>query len=259
MATPVEYAFADGVARITLVDGERGNPIHSASVAALQDAVNRARADRARVVLLGATGRFFSVGGDLASFGGSDDMAAYIDDLADSLHRVVSELMRLDAVVVSKVQGPAAGAGFPLAFAADVCVASSAASFTLAYTKIGLSPDGGSTLLAHTVGLHTALRLALLNDSLSAEEARAHGLVARVAGPDELDAVAETIVTQLASGPSEAFARTKRLLRGAVEPAPETAMRLEALAIRDSAGSADGREGVAAFVEKRRPAFGASA
>jgi 2-(1,2-epoxy-1,2-dihydrophenyl)acetyl-CoA isomerase len=253
----IDYAYADGCARITLVNGDRGNPIHTESVAELFGAVRRSAADGAHVVVLAAEGRFFSVGGDLAAFGGSDDMATYVDDLADSLHRVVSELMRSDAIVVSVVQGMAAGAGFPLAAAADIVVAAQSAKFSLGYTRVGLNVDGGTSLLTHSLGLHRMLRLALLNDAITATEALAVGLVARVVPDDELNAVAAQVVAQLLDGPPAGLAATKRLLRETVEPHPESAMRREALAIRANAGGTDGREGVAAFLEKRPAKFGA--
>lgn len=255
----VDYTCADGVARITLVDADRGNPVHADSVAELFEAVRRARADGARVILLTSTGRFFSVGGDLAAFAGADDVGAYIDDLADALHRVVSELMRAEAIVVSAVQGAAAGAGFPLAAAADVVLAAESARFSLGYTRVGLSVDGGTSLLVHTLGLHRALRLALLNDVLSAAEAQAAGLVARVVPDAELGAATEEWVARLASGPATAQAATKRLLRESADAAPERALRREALGIRSAAESSDGREGVAAFLAKRPPEFGRAA
>jgi 2-(1,2-epoxy-1,2-dihydrophenyl)acetyl-CoA isomerase len=252
----VRYEHDAGVARITLVDGARGNPVHHQSVAQLHDAVRSAHRDGARVVVLAAEGRFFSVGGDLGGFAGADDVRVFIDDLAEALHRVVSELVRSDAIVVSVVQGTAAGAGFPLAAVADIVLAADSAKFSLAYTKVGLSPDGGSSLLVHTLGLHRALRLAILGDLLTAQEAHASGLVARVVPADELAAVAESVVATLAAGSATANAAAKRLLRDAVAPAPETALRKESLSIRELAGSPDGREGVAAFVEKRAPRFG---
>lgn len=254
-AGSVSYAFADGVARITLVDGERGNPVHPGSVAELFDAVRRAHADHAKVIVLSSTGRFFSVGGDIAAFGAAEDITGFVDDLADALHRAVGELLRSPAIVVSVVQGTAAGAGFPLAAAADVVLAARSAKFTLGYTKIGFSVDGGTSLLVHTLGLHRSLRLALLNDVITAEEAAAAGLVARVVEDDELDAVTETVVAQLAAGSASAQAATKRLLRTAAEPAPESALRAEALSIRERAAEPDGVEGVRAFLEKRPPRF----
>lgn len=252
----VTYAYADGVARITLTDGDRGNPVDLASVAALTDAVLRARRDDARVVVLAAEGRFFSVGGDLSAFAGADDVGRYIDDLAEALHRVISELQRLPAIVVAAVQGTAAGAGFPLAAAADVVLAAETASFVLAYGKVGLSPDGGSSLLVHTLGLHRTLRLALLHDALTAADAYDAGLVARVVPADELAATVEDVVGRLASGSAAAQAAAKRLVRTAAEAEIESRLRSETLSIRDLATGADGREGVAAFLEKRRPAFG---
>jgi len=254
--TFVRYEHASGIARITLVDGERGNPVHPASVGQLHDAVRRAGRDGARVIVLAAEGRFFSVGGDLGAFSAADDVTAFIDDLAEALHRVVSELVRSEAIVVSVVQGTAAGAGFPLAAAADVVLAADSAKFSLAYTKVGLSPDGGSSLLVHTLGLHRALRLALLGDLLTAQEAYDAGLVARVVPAADLAATAEEVVAALAAGSGTAQAAAKRLLREVAVPAPETALRKETLSIRTLAGSPDGREGVAAFVEKRTARFG---
>jgi len=254
--TFVRYEYAAGVARITLADADRGNPIHLASVAQLHDAVRRAHRDGARVIVVAAEGRFFSVGGDLGAFAGADDVAAFIDDLAEALHRVVSELVRSEAIVVSVVQGTAAGAGFPLAAAADVVIAADSAKFSLAYTKVGLSPDGGSSLLVGTLGLHRALRLALLGDLLTAREAYDAGLVARVVPAEDLASTVAEVVDGLAAGSAAANAAAKRLLREVAAPAPEAALRRETLSIRTLADTPDGREGVAAFVEKRAPRFG---
>ena len=252
----VSYSFGDGIARITLDDGDRGNPIHAESVAQLRACVRRAGDDSARVILLSATGRFFSVGGDIAQFGAAEDIGAFVDDLAEDLHRTVSELVRSPAIVVSAVHGMAAGAGFPLAAAADVVLAARSAKFTLGYTKIGFSVDGGTSLLVHTLGLHRALRLALLNDVLTADEAFAAGLVARVVEDDELAATAEEIATRLAAGSATAQAATKRLLRTVAEESPESVLRAESLSIRARASEPDGREGVQAFLDKRPAVFG---
>lgn len=255
MTSFVTYAFADGIARITLADGDRGNPIHPAGIAELHDAVRRAAADQARVVLLASTGRFFSVGGDIAGFGAAEDVGTFVDDLAETLHRVISELLRSPAVVVSVVHGVAAGAGFPLAAAADVVIAGRSAKFTLGYTKIGFSVDGGTSLLVHSLGLHRALRMALLNDVITADEAMAFGLVARVCDDEDLAATAEAIAVQLAAGSGTAQAATKRLLRAVAEGSPESVMRAESLSIRARATEPDGVEGVRSFLEKRTPTF----
>lgn len=246
----------DGAAWISFSEPDRGNPINLTTVRALQADVQEARRADAHVVVLAPSGSAFSVGGDLAAFGSEEQPGAYLQELADLLHLVVSDLQHLDAVVVSVVQGVAAGAGFPLAAAADLVIAAESARFTLAYTKVGLTPDGGSSLLPTTVGLHTALRLALLNPVLSAQEAKDLGLVSSVHPDAELTAAAEALVGQLLAGSRTAQVGAKRLLRGQAVPHLETALRLETLGIRDAADSPDGREGVQAFLEKRRPAFG---
>ncbi len=251
----VDYTFADGAARITLVGGDQGNPVHPAMAEQLLAAVLRAKADGARVMVLAAQGRFFSVGGDLGAFTGATDPQPLLLELAEAAHRVVTELVRGDAVVVSVVHGTAAGIGFPLAAAADVVLAADTAKFSLAYAKVGLSPDGGGSLLVHTLGLHRVLRLALLGDVLTAQEALAAGLVARVVPAADLASVADGVVAQLLAGSPGAFAAAKRLVRAAAEPAPEAALRREAESISELAGSPNGREGVAAFVEKRPPRF----
>lgn len=255
MTGVVDYELHDGAAWITLADGDAGNTLTIESGGELLAAVRRAGADQARVIVLRATGRFFSAGGDIGAFASLPDVASGIDDLAEALHRIISELTRSPAVVVAAVHATAAGAGFPLAAAADLVLAGESARFTLGYTRIGFSVDGGSSQLVHTLGLHRALRLALLNDVLTAAEAQAAGLVARVVPDDELAATTEQVVAGLLAGPASAQADVKRLMRDAAEPSPESALRRETLAIRRNAAGPDGREGVAAFLEKRAPRF----
>jgi 2-(1,2-epoxy-1,2-dihydrophenyl)acetyl-CoA isomerase len=254
----VDYAHHDRVARISLADGNRGNPLNQATVDELARAVRQARADDVHVVVLSAQGRAFSVGGDVSAFAAAEDTEQMVDDLAESLHRVVSELHRMDAVVVSVVHGTAAGAGVSLAAAADLVVAAASARFTLAYTKIGFSPDGGSSLLTASIGLHRALQLALLNPVVSADEARAMGLIAQVHPDEALPAAVEEVVSLLLSGSRTAQVAAKRLLRETATPGAEAALRRETLSIRARAASPDGREGVAAFMEKRAPRFPSS-
>jgi 2-(1,2-epoxy-1,2-dihydrophenyl)acetyl-CoA isomerase len=251
----VNYTFAGGAATLTLNDPERGNPVCPPMMAEFATAIRRARDDDARVIVLRSTGRFFSVGGDIAGFGAAESPGGYIDELAEDLHRAIADLHALDAVVVSVVQGAAAGAGFPLACAADVVIAASSASFTLAYTRIGLTPDGGSTLLTSTLGLHRSLYLALLNPALTSSQALETGLVAQVHPDGELDEAADKVVAALLAGSRTAQVGAKRLLRNQAQPAPESAMRRETVSIRTAADSPDGREGVQAFLAKRKPAF----
>jgi len=251
----IRYDLDGGAARIILAAPDRGNPLDPDMAAELFRAVRQARADDARVVVLRSEGRAFSFGGDVGAFATADDREQMVDDLAETLHRTISDLHRMDAVVVSAVQGMAAGAGVPLAAAADVVLAGASARFTLAYTKIGFSPDGGSSLLTASLGLHRALHLALLNPILTAQQAQAAGLVAEVHPDDELDAAVDLVVAQLLAGSRTAQVAAKRLLREAATPWAEGALRRETLSIRSCAASPDGREGVDAFAGKRPPAF----
>ncbi|MBU8816507.1 enoyl-CoA hydratase/isomerase family protein [Mycolicibacterium goodii] len=251
----IDYTFAEGAARITLVNGDRGNPVHPESADQLLATVLRAKADGARVIVLASEGRFFSVGGALDGFAVAEDPGALLLELAEGAHRVVTELMRCDAIVVSVVQGTAAGIGFPIAAAADIVLAADSAKFSLAYAKVGLSPDGGGSMLVHTLGLHRVLRLALLGDLLTAQEAYDAGLIARLVSADELASTVNTVVAGLLAGSAEALAATKRLVRDAAEPTPESKLRKEAESISRLCGSASGQEGIQAFLEKRVPQF----
>jgi 2-(1,2-epoxy-1,2-dihydrophenyl)acetyl-CoA isomerase len=253
--TSLRYDLRDGAAWFTLCQPERGNPIDLTLARELRDAVARARADDVRVVVLDHEGKAFSVGGDISAMGAAADPSGFITELADTLHEGVLGLIELDAVVVSVVRGTAAGAGFPLAAAADVVLASDTARFTLAYTKIGLTPDGGSSLLTTTVGLHRALHWALLNPLLSAADLQAAGIVAQVHPADELDAAVSKVVAQLLAGSRDAQVAAKHLLRAKAAPDVKTALDNETAGIAVAAGSADGREGVRAFLDKRPAVF----
>jgi 2-(1,2-epoxy-1,2-dihydrophenyl)acetyl-CoA isomerase len=257
-APPVRLEIADRVARVTLDRPETGNPIDADCVAGLHEAVRAARKADVAVLVLRAEGRAFSYGGDLAAFAAAPSAADYIDDIAEALHRVVSELIRLPTIVVSVVQGAAAGAGFSLAAAADLVLAGRSARFTMAYTKVGLSPDGGSSLMTASAGLHRMLHLALLNPVLTADEAHAAGLVAQVHPDEELGAAAEQVVATLLAGSRGAQVSAKRVIRAAAVLHPEADLRRESLAIRASAEAPDGQEGIAAFLAKRPARFNQS-
>lgn len=251
----VQYAFDEGCARITLANPASGNPLTPESGADLLAAVLRAKADRARVIVLAAQGRFFSVGGGLDGFAETEDPHGHLLELAEGASRIVTELKRSDAVVVSVVQGTAAGVGFPLAAAADVVVAADSAQFSLAYAKVGLSPDGGGTLLVNTLGMHRVLRLTILGDLLTAQEAQAAGLLARVVPAEELEATAEEVIATLLAGSRDAQVAAKRLVRDLAEPGAESALRREAESISHLGSSPSGQEGIRAFIEKRAPRF----
>ena len=172
------------------------------------------------------------------------------------LHMAISRFVRMDAPLVVAVNGAAGGGGMSFVLAADLVLAAESAKFTMAYTKAGLSPDGGSTyFLPRIVGVRRALELALTNRVLTAREAQEWGLVTRVVPDAALGADAAALAVQLAAGATRAYGAAKRLLHHSFAESLETQMELEAQAIAERARGADAREGMAAFIAKRAPRF----
>ena len=250
------YELQDHVARITLNRPDAGNALEGEMGRELMHAAIRSSEDRAvRAVLLSGAGRMFCVGGDLKSF--AERLSAHLKELAGMLHMAISRFVRMDAPLVVAVNGAAGGGGMSFVLAADLVLAAESAKFTMAYTRAGLSPDGGSTFfLPRIVGVRRALELALTNRVLTAREAQEWGLVTRVVPDAALAAEAQTLAAQLAAGATGAFGAAKRLLHHSSSESLETQMELEAQAIAERSRGADAREGIAAFIAKRAPRFG---
>jgi 2-(1,2-epoxy-1,2-dihydrophenyl)acetyl-CoA isomerase len=154
------------------------------------------------------------------------------------------------------INGPAAGAGFSLAILGDIALAARSAHFTLAYSSIGLSPDGGSTwMLPRLIGLRRAQELSIMNKRLSAEEALQMGLVTRVIDEASLRDEAKVVASQLAVAATRALGRTRSLLLRSFESSLDAQLDAESQAIVESSGDAESREGLAAFLAKRKPNF----
>jgi 2-(1,2-epoxy-1,2-dihydrophenyl)acetyl-CoA isomerase len=256
---PVTLDVRDGVAHLTLRRGDAGNAIGLALARSFRDAAQACTSDeRVRVVLLSGAGRSFCVGGDLREFSAvaPDRLGAHLLEVTDALHGALRALAAGDAPVVAAVQGAAAGAGVSLAAATDVTLAAADATFLLAYSNIGYSPDGGATWsLPRIVGYKRALELLLLNPRLSASQAQEAGLVTTVVEPDRLLDEAASVAARLASGPTRAFGITRRLLAGALTCDLDAQLDREAQALAAAATSPEGVEGVAAFLEKRPAKF----
>jgi len=252
------FDVRDSVATITINRPEAANALSGDSARELSDAALRCDVDPdVRAVLITGAGKTFCPGGDLNEFSAHpDDLHAYITEMATYLHTAVSRLRRMDPPVVAAVNGVAAGAGMSLAIACDIVLAAQSARFTLAYTRVGLTPDGSATYsLPRIVGAKRALDLTLTNRMLSAQEAADWGIVARVVPDDKLLDEARQLAARLASGPTAAFGKAKHLLERAWTETLETQMEAEARTIADSARTADAREGITAFLEKRPPHF----
>ena len=194
--------------------------------------------------------------GDLRSFAGSGDaVPGLLKEITTYLHAAVSRFARMNAPVITAINGTAAGAGFSLACAGDLAIAADSARFTMAYTAIALTPDGSSTYyLPRLIGTRRTLELMMTNRSLSAAEALEWGIVNRVVAPEALAEEATKLAQRLAAGPTLAFGRVKDLVLQSTDSL-ETQKEKETRAIADSSRTADARGAIAAFLEKRKPTF----
>jgi 2-(1,2-epoxy-1,2-dihydrophenyl)acetyl-CoA isomerase len=204
-------------------------------------------------VLLTGAGRLFCAGGDIAAFAAAGPaVPRLMKELTGYLHMAITRFAHMGKPLVTAINGPAAGAGLSLAVLGDIALAAPTAHFTLAYTAIGLSPDGGSTwLLPRLIGLRRAQEMALTNRRLSAVEAAEIGLITRVIDQAKLEAEAMDLAQRLARGPTAALGRTRNLLLGSFTTSLETQMEAEAQAIARSSDSAECREAVNAFLAKK--------
>jgi len=259
MKDPVTLAVSDRVARLTLNREEAGNALNPAVIHAFRDAAESlTERDDVGAVLFTGAGRNFSVGGDLRFMhDAEDDVADAVYGLASTMHAGLLALADLDAPVISVVRGAAAGGGMSLAIAADLVLAAESAHFTVAYTAIGFSMDGGASwTLPRIVGMRKAIELALLNERLTAARAQELGIVTRVVPDDDLDAAADQLAQRLAQGAIGAHGAVKRLLRWSSTTTFSKQLEDEAHTIAGLSAAPDGREGVLAFLDKRAPHFG---
>ncbi|MER5427803.1 enoyl-CoA hydratase-related protein [Streptomyces sp. NPDC002588] len=250
-------ADGDGVAHVELCRGS-GNAIDLATARELLDAARECERAGARAVLLTGRGPSFCVGGDLKEFGGlsGEWLAGHLTEVTDALHGALKIFAGLDAPLVAAVQGAVAGAGLGLAMAADLGFAAEDAGFTAAYTGIGYSPDAGvSWLLPRLAGPKRALDLLLTNRRVTAAEALEIGLVSRVVPPPRLREEAAGAARALARGATGAYGATRRLVAAAMSAGLHEQLDAEARRLAEAAVSAEGREGVAAFLAGRRPEF----
>jgi 2-(1,2-epoxy-1,2-dihydrophenyl)acetyl-CoA isomerase len=248
----------DHVATLTLNRPDAYNAFDLAVGREIFDAALELDEDPAvRCIVIAANGKAFCGGGDVKAFAANlDRIGVLIKELTTYLHGAISRLCRSDKPVVTAVNGMVAGGGLGLALCGDLVVAGESARFTMAYSQIAASPDGGSSyLLTRLIGVRRAMELYLTNRIVPAAEALALGMVTRVVPDADLTKTVQDVARGLAQGPTKAYGQAKRLFHQATWESLETQMELEAQAIAACGHTEDFRAGVTAFASKQKAAF----
>ncbi|WP_299622176.1 enoyl-CoA hydratase/isomerase family protein [Pelagibius sp.] len=255
----LDFDVRGAVAWITLNRPDRFNAMNPAMMRELFDVANRCSSNREirAAVLTGSGDQAFCAGGDVSEF--ADNLESFdllVKEMTSYLHAAASRFAWMRAPLIGAVNGVAAGAGLGLVSFCDLVVTAETASFTSAYTQIGLTPDGSSTyFLSRILGHRRAMELFLTNRVLSAAEALDWGLVNKVVAAPDLRGETEALAARLAEGPTGAYGGVKKLLQTAATDGLESQMERESRWIAEMGMSADGREGIRAFMEKRKPQF----
>ncbi|MBI2320298.1 MAG: enoyl-CoA hydratase [Betaproteobacteria bacterium] len=248
----VRIEQSDGVLRIELNRPEKKNAITLAMYQALADALGSAQSDaRGRVVLVHGQPEAFTAGNDLRDF-----LANPPRDESHPVFLFLRALRDFDKPIVAAVSGPAVGIGTTMLLHCDLVYAASDARFALPFVNLALCPEAGSSyLLARLAGYPRAAELLLLGEPFSAERALEIGLVNAIVPPAQLLDTAAAMARRLAQKPPDSLRVTKSLMRRALMPGIEQAMAAENLAFRERLGSAEAKEAMSAFLEKRPPQF----
>jgi 2-(1,2-epoxy-1,2-dihydrophenyl)acetyl-CoA isomerase len=256
MSDRIRVEFDHSVGRVVLCRPEAANAIDLTFAREFEQAAASCRIEQVRAVIITSEGPRFCVGGDVKSFSAQSDLPSHLREVTEHLHAGIIAFVEMDAPVVVAVQGAAAGGGLGLVCAADVAIAGVSASFVMAFTALGLSPDSSSSwFLSRHVGLGRALDLTLTNRVLRAPEALEWGLVSRVVDDEQLAEEADQLARQLANGPTTAYGASTRLLRSAANNPLRPHLNEEAGSIAQLAHTPDGREGISAFVDRRTATF----
>ncbi|AII51894.1 enoyl-CoA hydratase-related protein [Hymenobacter sp. APR13] len=250
------FSLEAGVATIRFNRPQVFNSVNKEVALALQQRLRECQQNpEVRAVLLTGTGKAFCAGQDLAEITGPD--SPEVAEIVEQLYNPIVELIRaLDKPVVAAVNGVAAGAGANLALACDIVVARESASFIQAFSKIGLIPDSAGTyFLPRLIGLQRATALMMTGDKVSAPEAVQIGMIYKTFADDQFDTEVDALTRKLAAMPTKGLAYTKQLLNGTFANTLTQQLRAEADYQLRAGSTADYKEGVSAFMEKRQPTF----
>lgn len=253
--TRIRTATSEGIGRLTLCAAANRNALDSTFCREFADAAVELAADpEVGVILLRAEGDYFSVGGDFKDFlAHRHDLERHVLGMASQFHVGIQRLRRAPAPVVAALNGVAAGGGFSLVLSADLIVAKRSARLISAYTRSGLTPDGGGTwFLPRLVGARRAFDILATNPTLTAEEALAIGLVSRVVDDEAFEAETEALVRALADLPRHALQGLKRLMRASETASLQEQLDAEAECIARSVSHPDSLAALETFLARRR-------
>lgn len=255
----LKFELTDGVAVITFDRPDSANSLNAQMADDMLKAATHCDSNPdIRCVVLTGAGKMFSAGGDLRTFAAQGEgMSEYMRYTTTGMHMAISRFSRMNAPFLVAVNGIAAGAGFSMAISGDMVYIAESAKLTMAYTNVGVSPDGSSTyFLPRLVGHVKAMELIYNNDVLTAQQAYEWGLVNKVVPDDELMKHVLAVATRLASGPTLAYGEAKRLIADSLGNTLETQMELETRAICGLArASSDTVNAINAFTKKESAEF----
>ncbi|MGQ0622621.1 MAG: enoyl-CoA hydratase/isomerase family protein [Panacagrimonas sp.] len=254
----IDLSVTDGLARLVLNQPEIGNPFNAPFCAEWAQVANELSGRKdVRAVLITAAGKFFTVGGDINMFSQNlDVLPDKIREWTGGLHMGTARMARLDAPIVAAVHGTCMGGGCALIANCDLVFSARSARFGAAYSQIGYSCDAGASFgLASRMGIARARRFLILAEMLEAEQAASVGLVDHVVDDALLMAEAERAAIKLSQGPTRAYGEVRRLFARSLGQPFEAQLEDEAQALTRAASTSDAREGIMAFVEKRKAKF----
>lgn len=254
-----EFLIESGVAHIQLKRQEEANTLTAQFVYDLCDLVNVIENEKSvrSILLTSQKGNFFSAGGDLETFvEEGPNLPKFVEELLEIFHPTLSKLSNLNAPLIIAVDGVTAGVGFSYVLNASYVFASENATFRMAYSAVGLTPDGGATYyLPRIVGLRRAEELMLTNRQLSAKEALDWGIVNEIVATDDLEDVAFDFAKKIGNGPTFAYGNIRKLLLSSFNNNLDDQLSAEAKSIKAVSASHDVHEGMSAFLEKRDANF----
>jgi 2-(1,2-epoxy-1,2-dihydrophenyl)acetyl-CoA isomerase len=251
----ITFSVQNGVGKIILNRPDVLNSFIMDMAVEMQTALDSCASDKAvRAILITGAGRAFCAGQDLAAaIAPGADIKVIVEK---QYNPIILKIRNLEKPVLSAVNGVAAGAGANIAFACDIILSAVSASYIQAFSKIGLVPDSGGTFfLPRLVGLQRATALMMLGDKVTSEQALQFGLIYKVIADDQLMTEADKLALQLAQMPTKGLGLTKRLLNASLHNNLEQQLTMEGEMQAAAAKTYDNKEGVQAFLEKRKPVF----